>query len=439
MATSFILIATLLTNVMIINPSSALNITVCDCKAPQYIGIMDTETPAYCRPKIETDPIIADYTFFIKEEPHMSWEGYVCKAWLKKKTIDGFFFGGYDTVFYSEIQHLSEDDCIRMQQTKLCGENKMTEDGNQYVFTSEPTGEGVWMQTETFKAENCMLQKIMLKKDCSACPITSPFGPLKVNGNETFVFHDDSVIIWSKQNRNLEKECKIKQLRKSSGSIIKISENTYKLVDTPGQLDYIYTDEIQTICNYTIHKLKNINGAYVRIQPKNKTHIFNLETKLCINENIRSPVNCSSVPDGQFSVSDNRLNFQNFSRPNKNKMCIFMSHFNHRIEECRWVFQGIHALEWNPNTLKLSVGNKMIVQCLQMNGNQSVTLNTCTGENNQKWILGTPNNPTTEDLEAKEPLLLQHHQFIEDQSVNNENIIENELKRIYCNNFKKTA
>ena len=239
----------------------------------------ETETPAYCRPKIETDPIIADYKFFIKEEPHMSWEGYVCKAWLKKKTIDGFFFGGYDTVFYSEIQHLSENECIRMQQTKLCGENKMIKDENQYVFTSEPIGEGVWMQKETFQAENCILQKIILRKYCSACPVTSPFGPLKVNENKMFVFHDDSIIIWSKQNRNLEKECKIKQLRKSSGSIRKISENTYKLVDTPGQLDYIYTDEIQTICNYTLHKLKNINGAYVQIQPKNKTHIFNLETK----------------------------------------------------------------------------------------------------------------------------------------------------------------
>jgi hypothetical protein len=94
------------------------------------------------------------------------------------------------------------------------------------------------------------------------------------------------------------------------------------------------------------------------------------------------------------------------------------------------------VLEWNPNTLEITVGNKMIVQCLQMNSNQSVTLNTCTGENNQKWIFGTPNNPATEDLEAKEPLLLQHHQFVEDQSVNNENIIENELKRIYCNNLK---
>ena len=107
------------------------------------------------------------------------------------------------------------------------------------------------MQKETFKAENCMLKKIISRKDCNACLVTSLFGPLKVNGNETFVFHDDSAIIWSKQNRNLERECKIKQLRKSSGSIVKISENTYKLVDTPGQLDYIYTDEIQTIFIYT--------------------------------------------------------------------------------------------------------------------------------------------------------------------------------------------
>ena len=68
--------------------------------------------------------------------------------------------GGYDTVLYSEIQHLSEDDCIRMQQTKLCGENKMAENGNQYVFTSEPTGEGVWMQTETFKAKTACHRKL---------------------------------------------------------------------------------------------------------------------------------------------------------------------------------------------------------------------------------------------------------------------------------------
>ena len=74
---------------------------------------MDTETPAYCQPKIKTDPINADYTFFYKrKKPHMY------KRHITKKTVDGFLFGGYHTVFYSEIQHLSENDCIRMQQTK---------------------------------------------------------------------------------------------------------------------------------------------------------------------------------------------------------------------------------------------------------------------------------------------------------------------------------
>ena len=179
MAASFILIATLLTNIMIINHSSALDITVCDCKSPKYIGIMDTETPAYCRPKMETDPIIADYTFFIKEEPHMSWEGYICKAWLKKKTIDGFFFGGYDTVFYSEMQHLSENECIRMQQTKLCGENKMIEDENQYVFTSEPTGEGKMDAKRNVSSRKLHSTENYFEKRLQCMPGNFTFWPIK--------------------------------------------------------------------------------------------------------------------------------------------------------------------------------------------------------------------------------------------------------------------
>ena len=115
---------------------------------------MDTENPEYCRKKKKGDPILADCRFFVKEEPHMSWEGYVCKAWLNRKTIDGFFFGGFDTVFSSEIQHLSENDCWRMKQTKRCGENQMIGDENQFSFTSTSTGEGVWMQKVFFTTEN---------------------------------------------------------------------------------------------------------------------------------------------------------------------------------------------------------------------------------------------------------------------------------------------
>ena len=130
-----------------------------------------------------------------------------------------------------------------MKQTKRCGENQMIGDENQFSFTSTPKGEGVWMQKISFTTENCMVQKITLKKDCATCPTTSPFGILKEKPNETFLYHQDSVIVWIQQNRDLGKECKIKEKRKSTGTITKIDENTYKLTDAPGQLDYVYVED----------------------------------------------------------------------------------------------------------------------------------------------------------------------------------------------------
>jgi hypothetical protein len=55
---------------------------------------MDTETPVYCRKEKTEDPILADYRFFVNEEPHMSWEGFICKAWIKIKK---------STVSFSEV------------------------------------------------------------------------------------------------------------------------------------------------------------------------------------------------------------------------------------------------------------------------------------------------------------------------------------------------
>jgi hypothetical protein len=83
------------------------------------------------------------------------------------------------------------------------------------------------------------------------------------------VYHQDSVIVWIQQKRDLEKECKIKRKRKSTVTISKIDDNTYKLVDAPGILDYIYTAEMQNICDFTLHKLKNVDGTYLQVQNKN--------------------------------------------------------------------------------------------------------------------------------------------------------------------------
>jgi hypothetical protein len=53
--------------------------------------------------------------------------------------------------------------------------------------------------------------KDTIKKDCATCPTISPFGILKEKPIETFVYHQDSVIVWIQSKRDLEKECKIKK------------------------------------------------------------------------------------------------------------------------------------------------------------------------------------------------------------------------------------
>jgi hypothetical protein len=153
-----------------------------------------------------------------------------------------------------------------------------------------------------------MVQKISLKKDCATCPTTCSFGILKEKPRETFVYHQDSVIVWIQPKRNLEKECKIKRKRKSTGTITKIDDNTYKLIDVPGQLDYIYTAETQNICDFTLHKLKNVDGAYLQVQNKNWSHIDNVETKYCLNPQIRTPSKCLDLTGGEFKIVDNKLN-----------------------------------------------------------------------------------------------------------------------------------
>ncbi len=59
----------------LINLSSSMIINMCDCNNLKNVGTMDTETPAYCRKEKTEDTFLADYRFFVNEEPHMSWEG----------------------------------------------------------------------------------------------------------------------------------------------------------------------------------------------------------------------------------------------------------------------------------------------------------------------------------------------------------------------------
>jgi hypothetical protein len=84
---------------------SALEMTVCDCSQAEVVGLMDIQQSSYCDEKLlRQTPVPTKNAFFITEEPHSTWTGNLCTAWLKEKNITGFFFGGFDTTTVLNIQ-----------------------------------------------------------------------------------------------------------------------------------------------------------------------------------------------------------------------------------------------------------------------------------------------------------------------------------------------
>jgi hypothetical protein len=55
---------------------------------------------------------------------------------------------------------------------------------------------------------------------------------------------------------------------------------------------------------------------------------------------------------------------------------------------------------------------------------------------NQKWIFCPPKIPIKWKAEDSQPLLLQHHQYMERQATTHENVLEKEIKKIYCGNLQ---
>jgi hypothetical protein len=108
----------------------------------------------------------------------------MCKTWIKTKKIDGFFFGGFDTVFTTYVRSVTEQECWEMVQYHRCHGNQMRGDTDVFSITASP--EGAWMQSKTYGTVNCLLQRLTLRKDCSQCPITSTIG---------FAHHHDALIV----------------------------------------------------------------------------------------------------------------------------------------------------------------------------------------------------------------------------------------------------
>ena len=141
----------------------------------------------------------------------------MCKSWIKTKKIDGFFFGGFDTVFTTSVRSVTEQECWEMVQYHRCHGNQMRGDTDVFSITASP--EGAWMQSKTYGKVNCLLQRLTLRKDCSNCPITSTIGLISNNYGKSFAHHHDALIAWDAAKANISKKCIMNEVKMGAGIV----------------------------------------------------------------------------------------------------------------------------------------------------------------------------------------------------------------------------
>ena len=411
---------------------SALDIMACNCSQAEIVGLMDIQQPSYCDERLmQQKPVPTKYAFFITEEPHSTWKGNLCMTWLKEKNITRFFFGGFDTTTALNIQKVSVRECREIIETHDCSGNKMEQIGpDLYAYKAEPIGEGTWMQQKEYIIRNCVEQQITLKKDCLACPITSPYGILTNSSTDTSAMTHDATIVWSPMNYTEDEKCKVKKIHDGNGIKTKLADNTFKLIDETNQLEFHFQNETFSICNHQFHKLLNIDNAYIEIEDKNnrsKTHLYNPHIDACLKFNGLILEKCQIQK--KFAVSTNLV-----IQPEEKKDACFTFHskqLNYE-PECKTKNTPSSPLIWNPYTSQITDGHF----CLQAEKDLTVSVANCTQNENQQWQLGAPQHETENTDEENQPLLAQHHQFIEDKAVARDNKLEEEIKAVYCGNLQ---
>ena len=219
-----------LTLLLVLDHSThGIEVTTCNCDKPIFIGLFDTGEPYFCNNPAYNDSTEIFYEVISRKEPPLQNIGFLCRKWLRQKTIVGYFFGSYDTTYLETPYLLTAHECEKIAVEKTCDGNKLIESGNSASFNSPPTGEGSWMTTKTHTIANCELETFNVSQDCTQCPIKSPFGILNSNSSNNITSFRKGYLtyIWKKPIAPTS-HCNYYISRKSRASLYGISNFAVK-------------------------------------------------------------------------------------------------------------------------------------------------------------------------------------------------------------------
>ena len=183
------------------------------------------------------------YKLYIKDTNAWTAEGYSCMQWEKEKKVVGYFFGSYDTTFYTEPKDVTREECLKtVTQPCMCGNNRMSHDNGVYSFERTPNGDGRWMATEKYSVLNCVSMTMTMTKQCETCPIVSPFGTLTTDPTVNMAIHGHTTYIWNELKPSEKKRgpCGYVHAYSSTASLsFSKSMTNGKLRDDIRQLEYL--------------------------------------------------------------------------------------------------------------------------------------------------------------------------------------------------------
>ncbi len=230
----------------------------------------------------------------------------------------------------------------------------------------------------------------------------------------------------------------------ASGVKTKQDDGSFKLVDEINQLEFHYENQKFEFCNHTFYKLSNLRNAYIefpQISEQQGMLLFNRQHGMCLDYNTLQLAQCRPVEEQWYKIS-RTLVVKSFKDPST---CMgFVGHELRRTDKrcdmdkmpnigdlARKDYKPNHPLVWNPQTKLLTDG----VHCLEAYRDLRVEAVNCSHtKTNQQWTFEPDRMPKTK--EENGPLLAQHHQYIEDKTLERENALLQEIKEIYCGNLQ---
>ncbi|EFX65165.1 hypothetical protein DAPPUDRAFT_117510 [Daphnia pulex] len=214
----------------------------------------------------------------------------------------------------------------------------------------------------------------------------------------------------------------------------KLNENVFEYKGSPTEKGTWMQEKTETKKNCEFPKLAKQQGML----------LFNRQHGMCLSYQKLELAQCRQVEDQWYKISKT-LVVQSFK--DQSSCMGFVEHELQRTSKrCdleKMPNEGdlirkdyrpkIIPLVWNPETKVLTDG----VHCLEAYKDRRVEAVNCSHtKTNQQWTFEPERSKIIRPTEDNGPLLAQHHQYIEDKTLERENALLKEIKEVYWGNLQ---